>query len=509
MRAPITLLLGAFTLLAGAGCKDAPAAPPTPAAVEQVAAKVVAEEGGVRLCEHAVPADECTRCDASLIETFKTLEDWCEEHGIPKSHDKQCDPKLTFTAAVAVDWCVEHGLPDSKCTKCNTKLIASYIEAGDYCREHGFPESACPFCHPELVTAAGKEMPVFPEPGTKVRLASAETEREIGIETRVTESRLFAGSIEVVGQLEFDQNRLARLSARGEATIVEVKVDVGDDVRKGQPLVALASAGIGADQSRLVATRARVESSRAALEREEKLFADGISSRKDVESARTDLAEATAEWESAKSALDAAGASGGAGGRYVLSAPFDGTVVGRDAIAGRSVSAEDALVEIADLRTIWAILEIPEEHASRVKPGQKVTLTFDGDGTREGKISRVAASVDPDTRTVRARVDLANADRSLKAGLYFRAKIETANAKEAILVPRESLQRAQGQALVFVRAEPGVYDPVRVEVGMVASDVVEVVAGLQPGMDVVTTGAFLLKTEILKDSIGAGCADDH
>ena len=77
-----------------------------------------------------------------------------------------------------------------------------------------------------------------------------------------------------------------------------------------------------------------------------------------------------------------------------------------------------------------------------------------------------------------------------------------------MLLPRDAIQRAEGQTLVFVRTAPGEYDPVHVELGARAEREVEVVKGLSPGVEVVTTGAFMLKTEILKDSIGAGCADD-
>jgi cobalt-zinc-cadmium efflux system membrane fusion protein len=199
----------------------------------------------------------------------------------------------------------------------------------------------------------------------------------------------------------------------------------------------------------------------------------------------------------------------GRGGRYTLVAPFDGTVTAREAVAGRAVAAEDALVEVADVRTLWAVLDVPEEHARSVRAGQKVTVRVDGSGeVREARVARVAASVDPRTRTVRVRVDLPNADRTLRAGSFVRGTIEVSSARRALLVPRDAVQRAQEHDLVFVRTAPGQFDPVAVRVGARTAADVEVVEGLAPGAEVVTTGAFVLKTELLKDSIGAGCADD-
>jgi cobalt-zinc-cadmium efflux system membrane fusion protein len=480
----------------------AKALPPHPPAAE-----------AVKLCEHRVPADLCTQCNPELAEVFKEKGDWCGEHGVPESHCFKCNPKLDFTKSVmaaAADWCGEHGVPESMCTKCKSELVAKYVEKGDFCREHGFPESVCPICHPEKVRAAGHEPPVFPKPGTKVKLASADTEREIGIESEKVEKRPFALSLEVVGQLQFNENRLARLSARGEGVVVEVKVDIGDHVKRGQPLVLLASGSIGQEQSRIAGSKGRVGAAKAALEREKGLLVSGISSRREVEQAQAELAEAQAQLTGGQASLRAAGAGEGGVGRYALSAPFAGTVVARQAVAGQTVAPGQTIVEVADLGIMWALLDVPEDKARLVQPGQKVRLTSDAGGAQlEGTVSRMSAVVDPQTRTVRARVDLANPNRDLRAGTFVRATIELAAADGgALLVPHESVQFAEGQQLVFVRTAAGQYDPRPVALGARAGKYIEVARGLSSGEEVVTTGAFLLKTEILKDSIGAGCVDD-
>ncbi len=522
-RVPFAVALAA---IAAAGCSrgaptkaaGSPAASSTQAHGHEHEAhpveKVATSADAPKLCEHGVPAELCTRCNPDLIAAFKAMGDWCKEHDVPESQCTKCNPGLTFAAANPAaqggPWCKEHAVPEAKCTKCRPQFIAKFIQAGDYCREHGYPESVCPYCHPEKVKAAGHALPTFPEPGTKIRLASAATEREAGIETTRVAERPFAATLDAVGQLEFDQNKLARLSARGEATVVEVKVDVGEDVRRGQTLVVLASGAVGGAQSRLAAAEARVQAARASLEREESLVSGGISSRRDVEQARTELATAEGERDAARAELRAVGAGdAGGGGRYALVAPFDGTVVGRTAVTGRAVSAEDSLVEVADVRTLWAVLEVPEEHAGAVRPGQRVTVRVDGSGeVREARVTRVGASVDPRTRTVRVRVDLPNKDRALRAGSFVRGTIEVSPPRRALLVPRDAVQRAQEHDLVFVRTGPGQFDPVSVEIGARAGREVEIVRGLAPGVEIVTTGAFVLKTEILKDSIGAGCADD-
>lgn len=508
MTSPRLAAVAAALVALAMACARPVAAPaPSNAPPEGTAA----EPASMALCEHGVPADLCTRCNPDLVPVFQAQGDWCEEHGVPESHCLKCNPKLTFSApAPQRDWCQSHGVPESKCTKCNPRLVATFVAAGDYCREHGFPESVCPRCHPELVEAAGEAPPVFPEPGTRVRLASAQTARDAGIETRRVEARSVARVIEVVGQLEFDQNRLAQLSARGDALVLEVKVDAGDEVKAGDPLVVLASSSVGAEQGRLAAARARLDAARAAVAREEGLAASGLSPRKNVEEAQRERAAAQAEHDAAKAALGAVGAASDSGaGRYVLRAPFAGTVVARDAVAGKTAAAGQTLVEVADLSRMWAQLEVPEADAGLVQAGQPVRIVFEGlrRPPVEAKISRVAARVDPASRTVRARVELPNRDRTLKAGAFLRAEIRVSSDHEALLVPRDAVQRAEDRSLVFVRREEALFEPVAVEAGEREGELVEIVSGLRPGDEVVTTGAFLLKTEIMKESIGAGCCE--
>lgn len=466
----------------------------------------IASSGEVKLCEHRVPEELCTRCVPELAAVFQATGDWCEEHAVPESQCFQCNPKLTFTAPEesGEPWCKEHAIVEAKCTQCNPGLVAKFVADGDFCREHGFPESACPFCHPEIPRAAGIEPPQFPSPDTVVRLARPELEAKAGIETVTASGEAFAESIEAVGRLDFDQTRFSLLSSPGETRVIEVKVDAGDRVRRGQALVTLAS-GARVHQA---ATRTRLENARLALEREESLLEQGISARRDVEAARAELAEAEAAHAEASAGL--AGSTAPAGpGRYTLAAPFDGVVVSRAAVVGQAMSSGEPILSVADPSTLWAVLEAPEEAASRVRVGQEVSLRVDGDATREirAKVSRVGAAIDAETRTVRVRVDLSNKNGDLKAGAFVRARIAVGEKTRAFLVPRDALQRAQGTDLVFVRTGEGVYVPRRVGARTTGDGRVALLDGVLDGERIVTTGAFLLKTEIMAGSIGAGCAD--
>ncbi|MGB8931836.1 MAG: efflux RND transporter periplasmic adaptor subunit, partial [Anaeromyxobacteraceae bacterium] len=194
---------------------------------------------------------------------------------------------------------------------------------------------------------------------------------------------------------------------------------------------------------------------------------------------------------------------------YPLRAPFAGTVVARDAVTGRSATAGQVLVQVADLSMMWAQLEVSEADASLVRPGQPVQVTLEGmrGPPRDAKVTRVSPSVDPASRTVRVRVELPNRDRALKAGAFLRARIHVTAEQEAMLVPSEAVQQAEGRTLVFVKRGASAFEPIAVRTGAHAGDLVAVTGGLEHGAEVVTTGAFLLKTEIMKASIGAGCCN--
>jgi cobalt-zinc-cadmium efflux system membrane fusion protein len=512
--------IGVIAAVAAAIATSACSKPPTASAGESAPASGAAPTDPApqnhwpqapALCEHRVPAELCTRCSPDLAPVFKDMGDWCVEHDRPESQCLECKPELTFSdTSEPKDWCREHGLPESMCTRCNPKLVAKFVKSGDFCREHRYPESVCPICKPELVEAAGEELPPFPEPGTRVRLASAETARDVGIETEPVQKRRFSQTLDVVGEVAFDANRHAQLSSRGDALVIGVLVDVGDPVEKGQALVTLASASVGADQAQLSAARARVEAARARLERERALAEKGISPRRDVEDAQRELSSAQAELGAAKSALAASGARpSGTGGQYTLVAPFAGTVVARKAVAGKTAGSGEILVEVADLSTMWANLDIPETEAALVRPGQNVRVTLEGvkGSVREGTITRVSPTVDPHSRTVRARVELPNPDGALKAGLFLRAQIAVAPEQEALMVPSNAIQRVEGRNVVFLQKEDALFEPVAVDVGAADGSFTEVRAGLTADARVVTTGAFLLKTEIMKDAIGAGCCE--
>ena len=227
-----------------------------------------------------------------------------------------------------------------------------------------------------------------------------------------------------------------------------------------------------------------------------------------MEVAERELASAQSEARTAAATLRMAGASRSApSGRYTLTAPLAGTVVRRAAVVGLLATESESLATLADTSVMWALCDVPESEASRVALGQRVVVTVRGHDTPiEGELTWIAAEVDRRTRTVTARAEIHNPEGRLRAHQFASASIETGAARSAVTVPRAALQRVGDREVVFVRQGEGVYMP-RIVERFGDGERVQVEGRVQAGDQVVTTGAVLLRTEIMPGSIGAGCCE--
>jgi cobalt-zinc-cadmium efflux system membrane fusion protein len=158
---------------------------------------------------------------------------------------------------------------------------------------------------------------------------------------------------------------------------------------------------------------------------------------------------------------------------------------------------------------MWAWLEVREADAGVIRVGQSVKVRVDALPQHEfsGTVTWIASEVDARTRTVAARAEVANRDDLLRAEQFARATISVSDSGNALIVPRRSIQRIGENSVVFVRTGDGVYEPRVVTVGRSIQDRVEVRGELSDGDAVVTEGAFLLKTELSRENIGAGCCE--
>ena len=465
--------------------------------------------------EHSLPESMCTKCHPELTERYTKAGDFCAGHGCPESVCPKChpmDPPAATASAGAEaggEWCKGHGLPESHCTKCHPELIDKFKQAGDWCAEHGFPESACPKCNPMDPPGGIAAIPGV-EPGTKIILKQADHEAAVGVETVPAKKIAVGLGTRAPARIEFDRNQFADIRAAVPGIVRKVLVDLGEKVEKGTPLFVLESPHVGEVQAKIRAAAQEAKTTRANLERQETLFEKGLTPERKVEVARQEFQAAESKLRSHRSALRLAGAAETSStGRYTLRSPIAGTIVERPGVVGAFATEETSLASVADTSKMWAMLDVAEKDSFALESGQPVVLSIDGAGDAEfdGKITWISPQVDARTRTVQVRAEIDNSQGRLRANQFARAEIGIAPDRHGLVVPKAAVQRLNEGTVVFVRKEEGTYEPRVVEVGRTDGDIVQVRGNLKPGEPVVTTGAFVLKTELSRDSIGAGCCE--
>lgn len=429
--------------------------------------------------------------------------------------DAPSGPASAVPASVVPGATCEHGVVSELCPKCNPSLVAVYQAKGNWCAEHGMPESFCPVCHPEakgqppesVATAKTTQGAKVPTDGMKVTLRSPELAAQSGIAVAVAVKAPPRSAVRFPARVVYDATKTAEVSARSGGVVRSVAVDVGTTVERGRVLATLDSASIGADRAKLVAAQARLQAAEENQDRVSKLEKDGITARRDVLEANTARDAAKAEVNGLVAELGVSGASAGAGASYSLKSPLAGVVTQRNATIGRAVEAEHVLFQVVDASTLWAELDVPEQKVGGVSPGDEVALSFSAlpDAAFAGRVVSILPEVSRETRTVTVRAAVDNKDLRLRANMFGEAALLRDTPPEGVTVPRSAIQSFGEDRIVFVRESPTVYHVRHVRVGTRDADLAVVVSGLAAGEEVVTTGSFLLRTETLKDSIGAGC----
>ncbi|MGH7447560.1 MAG: efflux RND transporter periplasmic adaptor subunit [Longimicrobiales bacterium] len=316
-----------------------------------------------------------------------------------------------------------------------------------------------------------------------------------------------SAQLPVTGTITYDQARVSHVGPRTDGRIMALRTEPGASVAAGQVVAVLESPDVGSIRADLHEAERLVEIARENYEREQRLEAQGISSRRELLAAEAELRREQASLLRAGERLRALGAGNGEGGQFVVTAPFGGVVVEMHATRGEVVGPTDHLFTIADLSRVWIELDVYERDLGRVAVGQpvSVTTTAYGDRVFPGMIVYIGSVVDVQKRTVQARVEVPNPDGALKPGMFARADIAVDATNAAITaVPEGAVQMLEGRTVVFVPGDaPGEFRAVDVTVGEgLPGNRTRIVAGLEPGQRIVVAGGFLLRSELAEGEIG-------
>ena len=343
----------------------------------------------------------------------------------------------------------------------------------------------------------------------------------------VARTRVFV-SLPTTGEVALNENATVHISPRISGIIAFVSVDVGARIKAGDTLLALASVELGRAWADYERNRTLSDLTEKVFERETKLREQNVSSEQDLIEAQMTFEQHRTDLKASELLLHVLGlteedmatmrepAHGAGSGRLFVRAPMAGTIIEKHAVPGEMAEAGKELMLLSDLSTVWVWANVHSRDLERLLAAEKrgpvaaeITVSAFPDRQFKGVLDYVGATMDEQTRTVKVRVTVENVDLALRPGMFCEATIALGNgqAEEALAVPQAAVLSDAGQSFVFKYWRDDFFVRQDVLRGREFFGMVEVVEGVQAGDVVATEGAFLLKSDVLREKMGAGCAD--
>jgi cobalt-zinc-cadmium efflux system membrane fusion protein len=317
-----------------------------------------------------------------------------------------------------------------------------------------------------------------------------------GVRTTTIQEGSLASEIIAQATVTAPPEGQALLTARADGAVVRINKRLGDPVSAGETVALLESRDAAAFVAERNAAAARAQAARAAAARERRLFNARITARQDLEAADAARAQAEAELQRAESAVRAAGVTGN-GRHLAVRSPIAGRITEVDTQLGAYVSAGTELFNVSDPRRIQIEAAVPSIDAPRVRPGDPAIIELPDGGSLDAVVRSATPSLDRESRAATIVLQPAGNPAALAQGQAVRVRIvPRGSAKSGMIVlPEEAVQQVEGRDVVFVRVEGG-FQAVPVTIGSRSGGRIEITEGLRPGLAAVTTGAFVLKSQL-------------
>ena len=332
----------------------------------------------------------------------------------------------------------------------------------------------CPICAMDLTPVSREEI----ETGTI--LVDARRRQLIGVKTGVARRQTLVQTIQTVGQVRYDETRLADVSLKFRGWIGEIFADyTGKFVEAGTPLFTIYSPELLSAQDEYLES---LHQSRHNPERGSAL----------LEAARSRLLL----WDLKQPQLEALTERNRPAEYVPILSPLSGTIIVKNAVKGSAVSPGQLLYRIADLSAVWIEAQIYEYEVPLAKVGQtaEISLSYLPDRRFRAKVSYIYPYLDAGSRTARIRIEAPNPHGALKPEMYANVEIQVPLG-ERLVVPEESVLYAGETRLVFLDRGDGRVEPRKITTGLRNRDLVEVLDGLEEGDVVVTSANFLIAAE--------------
>ena len=348
-----------------------------------------------------------------------------------------------------------------------------------------------------------------PAPGV---VPSAEEARTIGmvamnptqrlmanVATEKVARRNFVLDTSAVGKISWDERRVAKVSARIGGRVEKLHVDfTGSRVVRGQPLLDIYSPDLVATQREYLIALAGVERMKGSPYEDARAMSSGL-----LSAARTRLKlwgvtdAQIAELERTKTPATA----------FTVFAPASGIVTERQVSTGQYVMEGAPLYSIADPSPVWVQAEVYEFEIHKVPAGTQAVVTTEAYPGKEfrGKVAFVDPFLNPETRTVKVRIDIPNPGGLLKPDMFVNVALKGAKGK-ALAVSDSAVLITGERAMAWVEVKPNTFEPKMVKVGHKSNGYYEILSGLSEGETVVTSAGFLIDSE---SQLKSGSSDPH
>jgi RND family efflux transporter MFP subunit len=350
-------------------------------------------------------------------------------------------------------------------------------------------------------------------PDTDIELVlSPEAVQQAGIKTAEVTTVASQTTVQLPGSVMADAYREVQVVPIVGGIVTQVHVELGTVVKRGAPLATVFSTELAEAQTKYLSMQAMLAADRQKLERTQQLVTIGAASRQELEEVTAVHVSRATEVEAARQQLlllglhrahvKALNSPSQVVSKVMVPAPISGVITGRSANLGQVVGMGQALFVVTDLSQVWAIGDLYEQDFQAVRVGSEAAITTPAYPglTLRGHVTYIDPRVDPQTRTAKVRVEVANPEGRLRLGMYITMAFTTRGGARQVVVPSSAVQAIGERSVVFLPVvdEEGTFVQRTVQLGPSHDGLSTIVNGLQPGETVVTEGSFLLRAELLR-----------
>lgn len=367
---------------------------------------------------------------------------------------------------------------------------------------------------PGIAPDCGMELvPIFDEEGTgkgaarkdevpsNVLQISPEMQQRMGVTFATASYSSTQETLAAAGRVVLDETKITRIHPKLEGWISSVNVDfIGQVVKAGDPLLTLYSPEMLASEQEFILALKGRDTVLASANEEARANAARM-----VEAARRRLSL----WDLKPDQLEQVERTRTPIRSITVSAASSGVVIARNAFANQKVGPETELYALADLGTAWVMGEVFEAEVGKIAVGQAATVRLANAAGRSfpARVNFIQPQVDPATRTVKVRLEVANPDLQLKPEMFVNVEFRMA-AMKRLMVPADAVMNTGKRQTAFVDIGEGRLEARAVETGERSGNLVQILSGLRDGEKVVASGTFLIDSEAqLKNALPM--AGDH